>query len=313
MKKEKGQALIILLLIMLVALTVGLAITQRSLTDVASSNKVDQSSRAFSAAEAGIEKALQLGGPTTVTSGELQSQASASVRSSGLLPKSGQALEYPPIGKETVAQFWLADPKTVPPNPPTTSYPANTALTIYFGRGNQGANPYFNTQDPDLPAIEVNLISCVTSGGVCNGTYKSYKTFYDPVNSRTGVNGNNFTPVGSNGTCQNFVGPFNTSNSRSADPNDKDRYFRCGVTITTPVGEEPIMIRARVLYTNTAQPIAVAPAPGQNLPQQAEIYTSIGLYGNTQQKIQVFKMQYVVPAYFDYAIFSAGDISKVGS
>ena len=57
--KEKGQIILILLLVMTVALGVGLTIVQRSLTDISTSTKVEQSSRAFSAAEAGIEKALQ--------------------------------------------------------------------------------------------------------------------------------------------------------------------------------------------------------------------------------------------------------------
>ena len=73
------------------------------------------------------------------------------------------------------------------------------------------------------------------------------------------------------------------------------------------------MVRVRVLYTKTEQSIAVAPLNNQSLPPHAEIYTAIGYDGTTQQEIQVFKMPFVVPAYFDYAIFSAGDITKVGS
>lgn len=299
MKKieQKGQALIILLLIMLVTLTIGLAVTQRSLSDLSSSNKVDQSTRAFSAAEAGIEKALQSGSSTVISSGELQDQATANVKISDLLPLAHQALEYPPIGKDTVAQFWLADPTSL-----ATVYPGNTPINIYFG------NRYDSSpQNPDIPAIEVNLIS--KSGG----NYVSTKYFYDPVTSRQASDNftcnSSFPPAcAATPSCQGATHDVNTSNSpnKSSGP---DRHFWCMITINTPAS--PIMIRARILYSNTDQPIAVEPVGSSNsLPPQARIYTSIGTAGQTLKKIQVFKMQYVVPAYFDFAIFSAGDITK---
>ena len=57
--KESGQIIIVLLLMMLVGLSIGLVVTQRSVTDVSVSTQSEQSQRAFSAAEAGIEKVRQ--------------------------------------------------------------------------------------------------------------------------------------------------------------------------------------------------------------------------------------------------------------
>ena len=45
--KQKGQVIIVLLLIILVSLSVGLAVVQNSLTDISTSTKTDQASRAF--------------------------------------------------------------------------------------------------------------------------------------------------------------------------------------------------------------------------------------------------------------------------
>ena len=55
---QKGQALLIVLLVTAVALTVGLAAVSRSVTDVQISKEEEEAVRAFSAAEAGIEEVL---------------------------------------------------------------------------------------------------------------------------------------------------------------------------------------------------------------------------------------------------------------
>ena len=55
---QKGQALIVIIFVLAVALTVGLAVVSRSVTDVGTSTTQEESSRALSAAEAGIEAAL---------------------------------------------------------------------------------------------------------------------------------------------------------------------------------------------------------------------------------------------------------------
>ena len=57
--KSSGQALLIILLVLSVALTTGLALVARTTTDISISEKETASSKAFEAAEAGIEEALK--------------------------------------------------------------------------------------------------------------------------------------------------------------------------------------------------------------------------------------------------------------
>ncbi len=57
-KKQKGQALIAVLLIMAAALTLALATSQQVSTDLKMSRQQEESAKALAAAEAGIEKAL---------------------------------------------------------------------------------------------------------------------------------------------------------------------------------------------------------------------------------------------------------------
>lgn len=280
----RGQAVIILLLIMFVALAIGLAITQRSLNDLSTSTKGEQSTRAFSAAEAGLEKALQ--SQSSIPSISLGNQSSATVNVTPTLPLANQALEYPPIGKDTVAQFWLANPQNL-----TEYYPRNTDLNIYFGNANSDLN------SADTPALEVNLITLDSSNN-----YNVTKYFFDPNSTRRNTNGFRDIP--------NCSGTFTINTSNSPDTATLDRNFLCRVLIGNVPNQEPVMIRARILYTNTKQPISTSPLGNNSLPPQATIYTSVGSSGQTQQTVQVFQLPFVVPHYFDFAIFSAGDISK---
>ena len=57
---QSGQVGIVILLLTVVLLTIGLSIASRTITDVRLSRQEEESSRAFNAAEAGIEEALRL-------------------------------------------------------------------------------------------------------------------------------------------------------------------------------------------------------------------------------------------------------------
>jgi len=59
MRKNSGQIALVAVLIMTVLLTIGLAVITRSVTDIRISEETGESTRAFSAAEAGIEEALK--------------------------------------------------------------------------------------------------------------------------------------------------------------------------------------------------------------------------------------------------------------
>src|SRR3989338_9963487 len=60
-RNQKGQAVLIVLLSLSVVLIIVLYIMSRSITDISLSSKEENSMRAFSAAEAGIERALVIG------------------------------------------------------------------------------------------------------------------------------------------------------------------------------------------------------------------------------------------------------------
>ncbi|MBI4036045.1 pilus assembly PilX N-terminal domain-containing protein [Candidatus Daviesbacteria bacterium] len=274
--REKGQVVLILILVMTVALGIGISVVQRSLSDVSTASKVEQSSRAFSAAEAGIEKAIQTG--ATVDEFTLDNNSSAVDMNT--VPAGTNALEYPPIGKEEMAQVWLANPSDL-----AKVYDYST-LAVYWGNAEV-------TAGSDRPAIEITVIYDAS------GEYKSHKYFLESISGRSA----GFDVV----TCSSPAIPTSLSP-------DTDKTFLCGKDIdvsstTLPGLSKLILLRARLLYSSTSQAFAVRPNSG-SLPVQAKIFTATGTSGQTQRKIQVFRLDKVVPSFFDYAIFSAGTINK---
>lgn len=276
---QKGQLILALILVMMVALGIGLSVVQRSLVDVSTSSKVEQSSRAFSAAEAGIERALQVGS-TSLNFSENSSQAEVS--DSGLLPSVPPAnnrqepLEYPPLAKEDIAQVWLADYNSSS-SPPSLGYTQNS-LEVYWGNSLT-----------DRAALEISLV-------YFNGTQYVYRKWYLDQMARTPTNNFDISAV-----CGDQRWEVGSSK------------YQCKKTLDSlPVGL--MLIRARLLYNTTSQPFAVwavgACGSACNIPPQARILTSTGTSGETQRRVRLFQLNKVVPPYFDYAIFSAGEIAK---
>ncbi len=302
MKSQVGQVIIILLLIILVALTIGVAIVQNSLTGITTSTKTGQSARAFSAAEAGVETALVTEDDlTTINTGDLGNQSSATVDIANNLPNiSGQALEYPPLSKADFAHFWLQDPN----GDPLKDY-KKPSFRVWFG--NCEISPCWNVSDPDNPppAVEVNLIRKDVTG-----KYISFKKFYDPVDP---VRAKDFVSANkpSVGECsQQGVTGLTTESEASK--------FYCYVDVKGygSEGEEEVvdtlvLVRVRVLYANKAQKVALGPTDsGHFIPPQASLYTSEGKAGESIRVLKVLKVKDVVPPFFDFAIFSAGPITK---
>lgn len=287
---NKGQILLILLLVMAVGLGVGISIIQRSVSDVSTASKTEQSTRAFSAAEAGIEKALQGTCTTDPCVNFPDNNATASIIGGGLLPaQPGQALEYPEISREKIAQFYLADPGnpgTTTPSPAGNNFYTQSSLDVYWGNSST-----------DRSAIELTFI-------YFNGTtFVNNKIFYDQI-TRSPTNG--FIVVTANAT-DNCNGNNTTGLTGGAT-------FQCKKRVTGLPANLKIL-RARLLYNESDQPIAIKPTDtsgcsGCSIPSQAKVITSTGSSGAAKRTVQLFSEDQVVPFFFDYAIFSAGDINK---
>jgi hypothetical protein len=313
---QKGQVVIVMLLIMVVALALGLAIVGHSITDISTSTRTEDSARAYSAAEAGIERALvstvnMVAAPTPVV---LDNRAQAQTSWNRDLPKTGSALEYPPFGKESFAHFWLA--KTINPDSngrDVVKHYDQDSIDLYFGL----AQNYQNTplDQDNQPAVEVHVV--LARGNI----YESRKFYIDSFNGTGGGRSSNgFTgcnQVDRDGDVGGYSVSTVTNNNTAAS------NFYCRATLTYRVPGDagnvyPVLARVRILYSNLVHPVALKPIDSCagstqdrcSLPPQVSVYSSKGVSGNTQREIELFQQRNVVPYMFDYVLFSSGQIKK---
>ncbi len=301
---QKGQIVILLLLTMLVALSIGLVVTQRSLTDLSTSTQSEQASRAFSAAEAGLERSLTAAENSNISDvipeSQLNNQASADYKATDYQPsRVNQALEYPPLGKEGVAQFWLANPLSPNLDPIYT----NSSLNLYFG------NP--TTASNDKPGAVITIITKSKT----TGALSAIKKYFDSDDTRVTSKFNEVVDGQNPRTCSSTGVTTLSTNYVSSS-----FYCRALVDIRSCTDNPdcyPVVARARILYSNSNQKIALGPNTtfGNNktvnyLPRQANLYSATGRAGQSEKRLQVFREKKVIPYFFDYAIFSTSDIIK---
>lgn len=169
---QKGQALLIIVLIMVVILTIGLSLATRSLVNTRSSTEENNSQEAFTAAEAGIEQLLQSQSGTPISGGFGNVTYSAQVvngsQSEFLLNGGNQVLRGEGV------DLWLS------------TYPTYTGqwtgqFTLYWGSNSDDCSVAVQ----DVAAIEVVLLS-----GADKNNPSAQHYVFDPCPVRR--NANNF-------------------------------------------------------------------------------------------------------------------------
>lgn len=171
LQDQSGQVLLMTLLVLAVATTIGLALIGRASTDVSISNRIEESARAFSAAEAGIEEALKTG--ASVANNQL-TNAKYSVN----VVTSGGPNVYPFPAKTprgTAATLWFAP------------HASDGSLDKTQAFGGAGIDVCWSSE-PLAPAILVSVLYD------SSGTYKIARAAFDPAGR-----GNNFTSVAAAG------------------------------------------------------------------------------------------------------------------
>lgn len=173
---QKGQVLLIVVLTIVVALTVGLSLASRTVTNVRNSAEDTNSKKAFSAAEAGIEQSLKSG--LEITNQQIDNLTS--IKQVTIDTNYGRSMflvnDGNPLPKNDGTDIWLS-------TYPDYSDPKLTgSLQVYWGDSSNACNN---------AALEVAIIS---------GTRTSPKLeryALDPCTTR----GNNFdSPSGSGAT-----------------------------------------------------------------------------------------------------------------
>jgi Tfp pilus assembly protein PilX len=274
---EVGQIALIALLVLTIATTVGLSLIARTTTNISVTRNIEESSRAFSAAEAGIEEALNSG---VASSGTMQGDETLSytVATASATGSVGSPFVFPSkTPSEQTETVWLVNHTTAGG---LDEHPTYTASTIDVCWGSESVTP----------ALVVSVLYKKA------GVYQVAKSAYDPDGVRAGSN--NFTaPTASVGGCG--VGTNTTYKSTIS--------FSDFVPAINPAVDILIALRIRPVYSGTL--IAIAPA--QDMPSQGNQIESVGkTTSGVDRKIIVYQ-QYRSPlSLFDYAVYSENSFSK---
>lgn len=259
---QRGQALLLAVLLVTVVLTVTLSLLSRSIVNIRLSSEEDQSQIALSAAEAGIERSLNASNP--INNGTLSNNSTftttvSNISGNEILVNNGKV-----IVKDMGADIWLSDYST----DKNLIYKNDWAgdLTVYWGSPSDScqAAESINT----MAALELVFLY----GNKINPAVVRYA--YDPCPARRAVNKLSIPETGGTVAGKAFANHVNFN-------------------ISNPY----LLLRAIPLYTNTYMGVSGYPA----LPAQATIINSTGSTGDVKRSISVTRENPMLPAeFFNY-------------
>ncbi len=301
---ESGQTLLIVVLVMVVALTIGLSVASRSIVNLRATSEEANSQLAFSAAEAGVERVLKTGTNITNISlgnndASIKSANATTIGQNEFIVNCGNDASLcktiPPVFKDDGVDIWLSK------YPDYTDPLSPQVFTIYWGTQADNCG-----STPPPAAIEVIVISGSKAVPI------STRYVYDPCSR-----GNKFTVLN-----QSDIGRFFVLGKtfKYKTPNNNDK-----IAITSG-----LIARIVPLYANTPIAVSTCDNGGNNgngnnnnnnnngngnngngnsctpLPSQGQTITSIGTAGETVRKITYYQGYPELPSeFFQHILFLA--------
>jgi len=276
---EEGQILLIVVLIIIGFSTIGLSIVSRTITSIRTSTEEAESQKALSAAEAGIERAIQGSTPIAVEGSNPSNNSSYStsftqIQSSSFLINGGNL-----IPKDEGADIWFAD-HDANGNPIVSSALSPSFVYLYWGLPSEtcGTN--------NAPAAIQAIIVTSDQAAV------THRFAYDPCSR-----GNNFASPD--------TGSFNIGGKTFmyATPQGGQNDLAKGGNI-----KKIVFIRVIPIYKDAVVGVSTCNRGGNNcptpLPSQGYVISSTGTSGAASRKITIFKgyPQTYLP-YLSYGLF----------
>ena len=271
---HSGQTLLVVVLMMVVALTVSLSVVLRSISNVRTSTDEENSSRAFSAAEAGLELALKTGGSI----GNQTLDNSAVIKGVITQALSGDsASDYVvlvnasnPVEKNDGADVWLIEHKadgSLNYDSGWQNVNGEKEITLYWGDNGPSANECNNA------ALEV----VVLTGSQSSPTATRYA--WDPCSARRAQN--------------KFSDPKHEYN------NIQDKNFYEEASFRIDNNSKGLLVRITPLYFSSVIAARGCKTNGEDcvaLPSQGTITTSTGEAGASTRKIVLYQGYPKVPS-----------------
>jgi hypothetical protein len=265
------------LLVLGVVVTVGLALVSRSITEVNISAVEDESTRALEAAEAGIEKAL--GGVIAIGGG------------SGSLPQVNASYNV------TSTQFGAGDAY----EPPLDLSTGDVATIILEGEDASGSPARYNSsrlvlcwkgQGP-APGVEVILYFRNTAA---TPVYYVGRAGYDSDAVRAATTSFSTSGVISGG-C---ISPLNNSGYMYR----KQIHFNSELGMPAGPGYVPVFLRVKPIFNTSPWKVGVVKMGPAQFPVQGTDVSSVGQSGDASQKLRVIQTKPDLSTMFDSALFS---------
>lgn len=286
--KERGQALIVVLLVSAIGLTIGLSLASRTTDDSNLATEIEESSRAFSAAEAGLEAAAQqLGVFGTLPTGTVGSGGRDAKYNVDIVEAGGTASAYIFPGELHSNQpitVWLNDYRT---QSATDKY---SGSTIELCWGEDGG---------ELSAFEVTFYYKNNAG-----TYYLAREVYNPSGSTLVAGATNIPQLGAGVVACGSDSFTHRTTVNLTTMKSNTPYNISGTYI-------PLMLKLRPIVENSGTTkLGVAPI-GDSLPLQGEEHISLGTTdGGQQTKLIQFISFPAPPEIFDTVIYSEEALTK---
>ncbi|OGM25170.1 hypothetical protein A2627_00165 [Candidatus Woesebacteria bacterium RIFCSPHIGHO2_01_FULL_39_28] len=289
--RTKGQALLLVLLGMAITLTVVISILSRSVTDVSISSKEDEALRAFSAAEAGVEKALLTG---VYTGGSLDG-ANYAGTAAGVASGALQYVYPNDIPSGESAAVWLVSHNS------SGNLSCTSPLTCF--RGTQMKVCWGDPSLPITPALEVSIYYDTAQTGVSSQNFASVRVARLAVDPATRTPSDYFDNTGIISGC--------TINDSSFAYYKIIDFTAAGLVPCYSTAGCLLNVRFRMHYnysgTDVPQPLGVdVTGSGSTLPGQGTLIQSTGTAGDSTRKVTVQKLFSQTPSIFDYGVFGLG-------
>jgi len=293
-KFQKGQALLIVLLSMAVVLTIVLSILARSITDLSLSSQDEDSLRAFSAAEAGVEKALIIG--TDIGSTEI---GNATYNASVSSYAEGESSFSNPISLTSgeSSTLWFVAHDEDGNLVCSVDKPCFRGSQMKVCWGKSGTSSSSDT----TPAIELSIFYTTSAGDY--STARIARAALDPNGSRRASN--NFSAPDS-GTC--------TIGSNTFEFQKTISFSDLGIPANVQNLQNGLQFaKIRFFYnTDVSQNFGFdLNFPGNSvLPSQGLSIESSGSSGEANRKLNVFQSYAETPEIFDSVVFSGSGVTK---
>lgn len=290
-----GQALLLVLLVMAVVLTLVLSVVSRSMTDISLTTRDEESLRAFSAAEAGIERMIVGGDAAKVGTLDTGSY-SGDVEEYG---EGASGVSYPEIESGESGTIWFVehapDGKLVCDDGCFTG----NVVDICWGG-----------EETPAPAIEVSFFYDVNAGGVNNaltGDYSGVQVARAAYDSLYQSRENSFTdPAGTGCTIDSITYEFNTN----------DIIGALSPSIACDLSEPGCLLFAKVkmFYNDEPHEVGVKVSADNGgheyLPSQGRSIESTGTSGDATAKVIAFQSFQEPLDIFESALFSTSGLVK---